>query len=421
MSSTTQRPVSRWPAGTVFYLLALGSGVMRTLSIATDYVALGEFDPLVFGFVAQWVSFLVTLTTVLFLSLKKRHGTARRPLGYSLDPDFGRLSLLPRKPMQYVLLAGFFAGVSTACYFFLIGFTDASAVLPYGQLVIIYLLIGDLLAEKDTPTIIEIQCIISILFGALLVGMTPEGFESPYFLVTLLIVLGPLNLSSALITYYQKKAKRYEVAPGLKVDALNMRVWSLFVLNSVFTLLILPVVTPEQWATVPLVTPTMIVWMAIGSLATFLSIVLYIRALARGSMAIVNSLTSISVVLGIPVSVIGSLTLPGSFGPITSDPTTWILRTFGVILVVVGIVALEGSDVRSIILIRTKSNAGDLLPALFSVKGVESASALAGREDYLLSVRSRSLAKTRKLVLKKIQQIEGVNTIQTLVVLKEYR
>jgi hypothetical protein len=72
-------------------------------------------------------------------------------------------------------------------------------------MVIIYLLLGDLVAEKDTPTIVELQSIISILFGVLLIGAVPGGFD----VLSLLIVLGPLNVSSALVTYYQRKTKRY--------------------------------------------------------------------------------------------------------------------------------------------------------------------------------------------------------------------
>ena len=99
----------------------------------------------------------------------------------------------------------------------------------------------------------------------------------------------------------------------------------------------------------------------------------------------------------------------------------WILKIFGVILVIVGIIALEASDVRTIMIIKVKPETGDLLPQLFAVKGVESVSALAGEHDYLLSVKSRSLAKTRKLIVRKLEEIQGVQTINTLVVLKEYR
>jgi uncharacterized membrane protein len=175
MSSQSQRPVSRRPTSTIFFALAIGSGVMRTLSVAFDYIAINvvNIDTISYGFMAQWVSFLATVILVALISIRHTSNGRRQSIGYSLDPDFDRLRLLPKKPMIYIVTAGFFAGISTLSYYVLVGASDASAMLPYGQLVIIYLLLGDLLAEKDSPTIIEIQSLVSILFGVLLIGTTP--------------------------------------------------------------------------------------------------------------------------------------------------------------------------------------------------------------------------------------------------------
>ncbi|MFW9833295.1 MAG: Lrp/AsnC ligand binding domain-containing protein [Candidatus Thorarchaeota archaeon] len=418
MSSRSQRPVSRRSASTLFYSLALGSGIMRTLSVFFDDFALrtSSLTPLAYGFLSQWVSFTVTISAVVILSLKHIKGGKKRALGYSLDPDFARLRLLPKTPMVYIFLAGFFAGISTLVYYILIGASDTATVLPYGQLVIIYLLIADLLAEKDTPTIIEVQSIISILFGVLLVGAKPSGFD----ILTLLMVLGPLNISSALVTYYQRKTKRYELLPGLRVDSLNMRVWSLLVLNLVMSGLALPFLQESAWQLMVIGFFPLVGYMIGSSLATFFSIIMYVRALGRGKMAVVNSLSSISVVLGIPITVTGSLLLPGIFGVLDTSAFMWSLKLFGIILVLIGVIALEASDIRSVVLVKVKPMTGDLLPKLFDIKGVEKAAALAGTPDYLLSIKSRNLTKTRSLILKKIQKIEGISDVETLVVIKEY-
>ena len=419
MSSVSQRPVCRRPTSTLFYVFALGSGIMRSLSVVFDVVALNtvEIDSIVFGFLSQWVSFLVTFGIVVFLSIKKRYNGTKRSLGYSLDPDFDRIRLLPRKPMLYLVIAGVFAGISTFFYYILVASADASTVLPYGQMVIIYLLLGDLMAEKDTPTIVEIQSIISILFGVLLIGAEPGGFD----ILSLLIVLGPLNVSSALVTYYQRKTKRYEIRPGLRVDSLNMRVWSLLVLNSFMSLLALPMLPPD-WLPLMLVSLPPLFWFMVGSSATtFLSLIFYVRALGKGSMSVVNSLSAISVVIGLPITVIGNVIIPNAFGELTSDPFLWILKIFGVTLVMIGIIALQAADVRSIVLIRVKPLTGDLLPELFNIRGVQTAAALAGKHDYLLSIKSRNLAKTRTKILNKIQQIHGIEDVETLVVIREYK
>jgi len=392
---------------------------MRTLTFVFDVVAINTIDinPLVYGFLAQWVSLLVTVLLVAIVSLRRMVNGRKQPLGYNLDPDFDRLRMLPRKPMLYLIVSGFFAGISTLSYYVLTSAADASAVLPYGQLVIVYLLMGDLLAEKDTPTIIEIQSVVSILFGVLLIGATPGGFD----IFSLLIVLGPMNISAAFVTYYQRKTKRYEIRPGLRVDSLNMRVWSLLVLNSVMSLMILPMMPADSWQVmidnfVPLL------WPMVGSSVTiFLALVMYARALGKGSMSVVNSLSAISVVLGVPVTLIGNAILPGAFGVIESDPFMWILTILGIILVMIGILALQAADVRSIVLVQVKPLIGDILPALFDIRGVEKAAALAGTHDYILTIKSRNLAKTRTKVLRKIQEIPGIDHIETLVIVKEYK
>jgi drug/metabolite transporter (DMT)-like permease len=389
---------------------------MRAFSVAFDVFGLNVLiiDPLIYGFLSQWVSFAVTLTTVLVLSIRHISAGRKRSLGYHLDPDFDRLRILPRRPMVYLVLAGFFAGISTLAYYVLIGSSDAATVLPYGQLVIIYLLIGDLVGEKDTPTIVEVQSIMSILFGVLLIGAEPGGFD----LVSLLIVLVPLNLSSAFVTYFQRKTKRYELRPGLRVDSLNMRLWSLLVLNSVMSLLSFPLLTGD-WVSIMASSIAPLSAMMIGSsVATFLSIVLYVQALGRGSMSVVNSLSAVSVVLGIPVTLIAGLL---GIGTVTSDVFLWTLKILGVILVVVGVIALQSSEVRSMVLIKVKPLTGDLLPDLFAIKGVEKVSALAGTHDYILTIKSRNLAKTRTKILRRIHMIEGIAEVETLVVIRDYR
>ena len=419
MSSRSQRPVSQRSSTTIFYTLAIGSGVLRAITVVFDIVAINtmHIDPLVYGILAQWVSLLVTVLLVAIVSIRRTVDGRKQALGYNLDPDFDRLRILPKKPMIYLVISGIFAGISTLSYYILTGTSDASAVLPYGQLVIIYLLMGDLLAEKDTPTIIEIQSVVSILFGVLLIGATPGGFDIP----SLLLVLGPMNISSAFVTYYQRKTKRYEIRPGLRVDSLNMRVWTLLVLNSVMSLLILPMMPAESWQVmidnfIPLL------WLMVGSsLTIFLALVMYARALGRGSMSVVNSLSAISVVLGVPITLIGNALLPGAFGIIETDPFMWTLTILGIVLVMIGIISLQAADVHSFVLVKVKPLVGDLLPELIDIRGVEKVAALAGTHDYILTIKRKNLAKTRTKILNRIQKIPGIDDIETLVVIKEFR
>jgi DNA-binding Lrp family transcriptional regulator len=175
------------------------------------------------------------------------------------------------------------------------------------------------------------------------------------------------------------------------------------------------------WITIA-ATFSSLVWLMVGSsVATFLSLVMYVRALGRGAMSVVNSLSAVSVVLGIPITLLGTLLIPGGFGSITADFFLWTLKIFGIGLVIIGVLSLQAADVRSLVIIKVKPQTGDILPALFDVKGVEKAAALAGKYDYLLSIKSRSLSKTRTGVLNRIQTIPGVESVETMIVLKDYR
>jgi len=121
------------------------------------------------------------------------------------------------------------------------------------------------------------------------------------------------------------------------------------------------------------------------------------------------------------MTIIGNLLIPGAFGVLDADAFLWTLKMFGIILVLIGVIALEAADVRSFVFVKVKPQTGDLLPQLFDIKGVEKAAALAGPHDYLLTIKSRNLAKTRSMILKRIQNIPGIDDVETLVVIKDYR
>lgn len=415
---TTPRNVGRRSASTLLYALAIGSGLMRAFSVSFDVFAINVLisNPIAYGFLSQWISWIITTILVAILSIRWKSWNQRRSLGSNLDPDFLRISLPPKEPTKYIILGGILAGVSTFFYYTLVSSTDASAILPYGQLTIIYLLVGDLLAEKDTPTAIEIQCIMSVLFGAILVGVQPSGFD----LWALIIVIGPMNLASAGYTYCMRKAKRYKDDKGRRFDSLNLRLWTLLFLNACMSIAMIPTLTKTNWE--PIINSlNSLVYIIIGSSVTiFLSVVMYVRALGMGRMAVVNSLSAISVVLGIPITLIGNFIFPGAFGAIAEGSFIWVLKLFGVLLVLSGVIALETSDVRSLVVVKVKPQTGDIIQSLWAINGVESVSALAGKHDYLLAVRTRNLGKTRTKILKRVQNIPGIDEIETLVILKEF-
>ena len=200
-----------------------------------------------------------------------------------------------------------------------------------------------------------------------------------------------------------------------------MRIWTLLFLNLTMSAFALPFLDSSEWQIMSETFWPLLVIMVSSSLTSFLTLVMYTRALGRGSMSVVNSLSAISVVLGIPIALVGNFLLPGAFGELATEIFVWIVKGFGIILVIIGVIALQAADVRALVLIKVKSQTGDILPVLFNIKGVEKASAIAGDYDYLICVKSRSLGKTRSNILNKLNAIPEIKYHETMVVLQDFR
>ena len=403
---------------TAFYFLAVSSGIFLSFSVFSDVLAASLFlpNPIAFGLAQQWLSLLFTFTIILVLSIPTNR-KRRRSLGTQLDRGFYHLSLPSRKIVFSIILAGVFAGIATFAYYFVTSSSsDVSAVLPFAQFSIIYLMIGDLILIRDYPTNIEFQSILAITFGVLLIGMIPGVID----IGLLLIVVSLWGGGRAMSVFFQSRAKRRVIRPGATTDSLNLRLWVLLILNCSMTLFMLPFITPEVILLLVFQLPLIIHWLLIPVDFTFFTFVTYLQALGKGKMSAVQGINSISVVLGLPLTILGGFFFPTVFGPISPDPFLWFLRIVGIILVVSGIIALALSEMRGYILVKRAPDCPDLMETLYKIRGVKKVSHITGAWDLLVRVDIRSLGSARAKILRKIEETKGVMDMETLLILKEW-
>ncbi len=278
-------------------------------------------------------------------------------------------------------------------------------------------MIGDLILIRDWPSSLEALSIIVIAFGVILVGVAPVGLFNPYLLLFVVTVwAGGIAIS----VFFQSRAKRTEIRPKATIDSLNLRLWILLFLNIVMTLFMIPFITPEVFNILAIQLPVVWGWLLLPVALTFFSLVAYLQALGRGKMSIVQSIGSIAIVLGIPLTMVGAILYPGIFFPPASDFLSWMVKLTGTIFVVAGIVALSSATLRGYVFVKLRPGTGDIMSELRRIHGVRSVSAISGRWDYLIRIEIRTLSSTRVKTLRKIEEIKGVTDMETSLILKEW-
>jgi len=407
----------RFPQRLKLVILCLLSGVFSSIFVAMDiyYLNIVMPDPIVYGLLTEWIGLAFSFLLMIFFSIPFKEG---KTIGYFLDPTFDRVKLPRGKILLYLIGAGLSASFSTFSYFILTSITDPSTILPLSKLVIVYLLVAEIFYEKDAPTYIEIISISLIIMGVFLVSFVKAGFG---FMETL-IILGPYNLGLTFYTYFQKIARDCR-EEGITNDSLNLRIWSLFFLTLFMSIFSIPLIDDTRWNLIIRYGQDTysLIFIIIDMSFAFFAYIFYLRALGMGKMSVVNSITSISVVLGIPLTLIGNIIYPGAFGVIPTELEIWVFKTIGSILVIEGIVALSITQERSYILIKMKYPYElDIMPLLKQIKGVESVAAVAGNYDYILRVKIRSIAKVYNMLVRKIEKLPAIKEITTMKIIKEW-
>ncbi len=421
-----ERRVGSQRSKTVFYFLALISGVLFAFSVFSDVFIYrvffhpfltNIFSSVAFALAEQWFALLFTVILLFVLSIPTNR-TRRQSLGTKVDSSFFHITLPSRKIFFDLILAGVFAGISTFAYYYVAGHSsDISAVIPFSRFSLIFLMIGDLILIRDWPSSIEALSILAITFGVLLVGITPVGFFDPTLLLFVITIWAG---GVAISVFFQSRTKRTEIRPKTTTDSLNLRLWMLLFLNLTMTLFMIPFITPEVIGFLVIQFPLVWGWLLFPVMLTFFSLVAYLQALGRGKMSVVQSVGSISIVIGIPLTMMGAFLFPGVFNPPATDFLSWMLKLTGTIFVIAGIVALSTATFRGFVFVKIRPGTGDIMAQLRRIHGVRCVSAVSGRWDYLIRIEIRTLTSTRVKTLHEIEEINGVIDMETAIILKEW-
>lgn len=399
----------------LFYSLSIFSGVLSAVVVTLDIwiSAIMIPNPMLFGLSLFTVGIILHVLLILLLSIE----IGGKRIGGFIDPLF-RGVIVPRgRLLRYLFLAGLSNAIASISYFVIVvEIPDPSAVIPFTNLITGYLLIGDLMIEKEKPAIIEIQSIFMVIFGALLINLSGGEID----IVGLLLVLGPLNLGSFGYIFFQKKARSLRNDTSY-YDSINLRVWSLIFTSTIFIGVMLLI---EQSVFIIIETFKIVLKycfpLALDMLVTFFAYVLYIRALGLGKMSIVNALSSISVVISIPLTIILSKIVPTVY-PLQINLVTLLIKLIGIILMFIGILSLSLSEVTAYVFIKVKGRKSiDILRELLKIDGIEYASATAGRYDLIVRIRLRTLGKAYEKIVNKLSKINGIDDFIWLSALKEW-
>jgi uncharacterized membrane protein len=413
-----ERRIGRSRARIAFYFLALVSGVLFAFSVFADVFVYRVMlpNPIAFALAEQWFALLFTFILLLIFSIPINR-PRRRSLGTRLDRSFAHISLPSRKIILDIILAGVFAGIATFAYYFVTGMSaDISAMIPFSRFSLIYLMIGDLILIRDWPSPIEALSILAITFGVILVGITPGIFDPSVLLIVIVFWAGGIAMN----VFFQSRAKRTQIRRGATTDSLNLRLWILLFLNLFMTLFMIPFITPDVILILLFQLPLMWPWLIFPVGLTFFSLVAYLQALGRGKMAVVQAIGSVSIILGIPLTLFGAFVFPGVFNPPATDFLSWLIKLIGTIFVIAGIFALSLSEMRGYILVKIRPGTGDIMRELRKIHGVSRVSAISGKWDYIIRIDIRSLASTRVKTLKRIEEVIGVVDMETMLILREW-
>jgi len=408
----------------LFYVLAILSSLIAAVVTGIDswithlFIENYSFEkvPWLFGFSAFIVGVLVTFLLCLFFSIPVKG----RSIGSILvDPSFSHLRLIRTEEFKYHILAGFGNSITTIGYFYMLSImTDPSAVLPFYQVVILYLLIVEIIAEKNSPTLVEIQSSVIVTFGAILGSISLSGSID---LTAMAIIFLIVNPGWVILSIYQRRLKLLRINDRPN-DSLNIRFWNLvFTLIFVtFFILMIDQINGTSYLMESIdASRRFFWWVALSMSVTFFSYVFYIRALGIGKASITQAVKATTIIFAIPVTFVLSLFIPIS---LPDTPVLWLIKIMGIILVILGILSFALTQIKAYVFIRAQPGVklSSLLEEIWNIRGVDSVAVVSGGYNLIAKVRTRTLLKGYERIIRKIEAIPGIKEFRWNSILKEW-
>jgi len=398
----------------LFYVLLILSSFIAAVTTSIDGIISYFYisNPWVFGVSVFFVGVFITLFLSLILSIPVGKN---KSIGSIIDPSFRRVRLVKKEELKYHMMAGIGNTISTLGYFYVVSaFVDPSAVLPFFQVVILYLLIVESLSEKDSPTLAEIESSIIVTFGAIMASISLSGEVN---ITALLVIFLVMNPGWVLLAIYQRKLKLMKIG-DVHNDSINIRLWNVM-FTAIFTAAFVFIYNKNYFFEAVKTANKFYPWLSLTMGITFFAYVLYIRALGLGKASISQAVKASTIIFAIPLSLILSKYMNFSF---SASPTLLIIKFMGIILVVLGVATFALTEVRAYVFINAQGNKSikELMDEIWHIRGVVAVSALAGKHDMIAKVRIRTLGKGYERIIRRLEGIEGIEEFLWQSILKEW-
>jgi DNA-binding Lrp family transcriptional regulator len=374
-------------------------------------------NPYAFGIACFLVGTFITLLIALFLSIRVKGKSLG---GKFIDPSFDRIRLIKKEELKYHIVAGFGNSLLTLGYFILLTILeDPSVVLPFSQIVILYLLFTESIVEKNVPTLVEMQSTVIVTFGAILGSISLSGSISIEALAIVFFLYIP---AWTIFSIYQRKLKLLKIDKKQN-DAINIRFWNV-VFGCIFLLIMI--------SAYDLITNTNNIiqginasfnhfwWVSLTMTITFFALVFYIRALGIGKASITQAVRSSIIIFIIPITIL--LASLGIIPFFSVDPVWLIIKIIGIVLVILGILSFALTLVKAYIFIKIKPghSIDETMNKLWNINGVTRVCAVAGSYDFIIKIRTRTLVKGYERIVRKIDEIDAIKEYKWESVLKEW-
>jgi hypothetical protein len=409
----------------LFFTLVLVSSFIAAIVAAIDSSIINDYSKLYSPEKIPWLfsfsTFFIGLVITFFFCVVFSFSIHGRSVGSRvLDPSFQRLRFMHKSELVYHMLAGFGNAATTVGYFAVLSLlVDPSMILPFKQVVILYLLFGESIAEKNRPTLIEIQSCIVVMSGAILSSISFTGKLNYESMIIMFLVVNP-GMVFLLISQRKLMLMNINKKPN---DSINIRFWNV-VFSLVFVtlfLIVLDVLNGTTYIVEGMESSLSFFWpVALSMGVSLFSSLMFIRALRIGKTSVAQAIKASTILFSVPISFLLSLFIAISF---PDSPTIWLIRVIGFILVVIGIVTFALSEVKAFIFIKIDPQVkiNGILDSVGRIKGIESLSVIFGKQyDLIAYVRIRTLLKGYTQILQKIEATRGIKELKFVSILKEW-
>ena len=400
----------------LFYTIATISSIIAAAVISIDtYISnILINNPWILCLSAFLAGTVITFLISLILSIPIKG----KVVGSFIDPSFKGLRLLKKEEVKYHIMAGMGNSVTTFAYFYIIWlYKDPSAILSFYQIVILYLLIIEWVAEKNAPTLAEVESSTIVAFGAVLASLSLHGQLNLLGLAVVFLILNP---SWAIFSIYQRKLKIMKIDNSYN-DSINIRFWNL-IFTTVFTLILIELLDIFMKTDYLLQSIKAIHywdWLFLSMGVTFFSYILYIRALGLGKASVTQAVTASKIIFIIPFSLILA---PVIKIVVFESPLHALIKIIGMALVVMGVISFALTEVKGYIFINARSGykVEEILEKIWKIKGITNVAAVAGSYDIIAKARIRTLGKGYERIVRLLEDINEISSFKWQSILKEW-